>query len=135
MVHQMTHIRADVLDSIDALNHASVVEKMSWASARQTTRVEDTAYCLLGIFGINMPLLYGEGQRAFEWLQREILRTTTELTKLACMPGSVRMFPLVNESGHCKLLPAMCRSVREFRVCLIECIAESSLGEQPDIQS
>src|SRR3569833_2354037 len=83
MVHQMTHIRADVLDSIDALNHASVVEKMSWASARQTTRVEDTAYCLLGIFGVNMPLLYGEGDKAFARLQEEIIKESNDMSLFA----------------------------------------------------
>jgi hypothetical protein len=41
---------------------------MSWASEREPMRIEDTAYCLLGIFGVNMPLLYGEGERAFNRL-------------------------------------------------------------------
>ena len=35
---------------------------MSWASNRHTTRVEDQAYCLLGIFGVNMPMLCGEDE-------------------------------------------------------------------------
>lgn len=51
-----------------------VAKRMSWAAHRQTTRVEDMAYCLLGIFEINMPLLYGEGERAFIRLQEEIIR-------------------------------------------------------------
>jgi hypothetical protein len=38
------------------------------------TRIEDLAYCLLGIFNINMPLLYGEGPKAFRRLQEEIIR-------------------------------------------------------------
>jgi hypothetical protein len=63
------------LSSTDHLLHqASIAERMSWASRRTTTRPEDMAYCLLGIFGISMPLLYGEGQRAFTRLQEEILR-------------------------------------------------------------
>ncbi|KAK4208997.1 hypothetical protein QBC37DRAFT_451447 [Rhypophila decipiens] len=41
----------------------SVSQKMSWAATRQNTRIEDMAYCLLGLFDINMPLLYGEGPR------------------------------------------------------------------------
>ena len=53
----------------------SVATKMSWAALRETTRVEDTAYSLLGLFGINMPLLYGEGSKAFMRLQHEILQT------------------------------------------------------------
>ncbi|CAM1509606.1 Fc.00g033450.m01.CDS01 [Cosmosporella sp. VM-42] len=57
------------------LNQASVAERMSWASTRQTTRAEDMAYCLLGIFGVNMPMLYGEGEGAFVRLQEEILKT------------------------------------------------------------
>lgn len=53
----------------------SIASRMSWASRRRTSRVEDEAYCLLGLFGINMPLLYGEGRRAFRRLQEEIVRT------------------------------------------------------------
>ncbi|KAI0151814.1 heterokaryon incompatibility protein-domain-containing protein [Xylariaceae sp. FL1272] len=56
----------------------SVAQKMSWASGRLTTRVEDQAYCLLGIFGVNMPLLYGEGDKAFMRLQEEIMRTSDD---------------------------------------------------------
>ncbi|KAF2005451.1 hypothetical protein P154DRAFT_457426 [Amniculicola lignicola CBS 123094] len=48
---------------------------MSWASKRETTKVEDLAYCLMGIFSVNMPLLYGEGEKAFTRLQEEIIKT------------------------------------------------------------
>ena len=57
---------------------ASVAAKMSWASARKTTRMEDTAYCLMGLFGVNMPLLYGEGSKAFLRLQHEIILSTDD---------------------------------------------------------
>jgi hypothetical protein len=50
---------------------------------RQTTRVEDMAYCLLGIFDVNMPMIYGEGSRAFIRLQEEILKKTTDLSLFA----------------------------------------------------
>lgn len=53
---------------------ASVATRMSWLAKRQTTRIEDMAYCMLGIFDINMPLLYGEGHKAFRRLQEEIIR-------------------------------------------------------------
>jgi hypothetical protein len=46
---------------------------MSWASARTTTVLEDESYCLLGIFDVQMPLLYGEGAKAFQRLQKEII--------------------------------------------------------------
>jgi hypothetical protein len=47
---------------------------MSWAARRVTTREEDVAYCLLGLFDVNMPLLYGEGRRSLIRLQEQILR-------------------------------------------------------------
>ena len=56
------------------LRFFSVARKMSWASSRHTSREEDMAYCLLGIFDISMPLLYGEGSKAFIRLQEEILK-------------------------------------------------------------
>jgi hypothetical protein len=60
------------------LSRLSVARRMSWVANRQTTRLEDMAYCLLGIFGINMPLLYGEGMKAFIRLQEEILKITDD---------------------------------------------------------
>lgn len=64
---------------IPDLSVLSVAHRMAWAARRETTRPEDIAYCLLGIFNINMPLLYGEGQvRAFGRLQEEIMRRTED---------------------------------------------------------
>lgn len=60
-----------------------MAKRFAWASERKTTRIEDEAYSLLGLFSINMPLLYGEGQRAFTRLQEEIIRTQTDLSILA----------------------------------------------------
>ena len=57
---------------------ASIAQKMSWAANRQTTRIEDKAYCLLGLFDVNMPLLYGEGDKAFKRLQLEILQSSSD---------------------------------------------------------
>ncbi|KAI9150243.1 Vegetative incompatibility protein [Paramyrothecium foliicola] len=57
---------------------ASVAERMSWLSRRSTTRVEDMAYCMLGIFGLSIPLLYGEGTKAFLRLQEEIIRVSND---------------------------------------------------------
>ena len=61
----------------------SVAQRLAWASGRHTTRLEDQAYSLLGLFGVNMPLLYGEGSKAFKRLQTEILRANTDLSILA----------------------------------------------------
>ncbi|KAK0129725.1 hypothetical protein ONS96_000285 [Cadophora gregata f. sp. sojae] len=56
----------------------SVAQRMSWASKRTTTRTEDIAYSLLGIFGVNMPMLYGEGEKAFIRLQEEIMKHSND---------------------------------------------------------
>ncbi|KAI0478653.1 heterokaryon incompatibility protein-domain-containing protein [Xylariaceae sp. FL0804] len=66
------------------LSHLPACQKMCWAASRETKRDEDMAYCLLGIFDVNMPLLYGEGgKKAFRRLQEEIVRNTNDLTILA----------------------------------------------------
>ncbi|KAJ4401742.1 hypothetical protein N0V85_005459 [Neurospora sp. IMI 360204] len=65
------------------LRDTSVATKMSWAAGRQTTRVEDEAYCLLGLFDLHMPMLYGEGRKAFARLQQEIMKSTDDCTLLA----------------------------------------------------
>lgn len=65
------------------LSSFSVATRMSWAGWRTTTRVEDVAYSLLGLFDINMPLLYGEGSKAFQRLQEEIIQTSNDQSILA----------------------------------------------------
>jgi len=67
----------------ERFSDASVAERMSWAARRQTTRREDMAYCLLGLFGVCLPMLYGEGDRAFARLQEEIMRETDDCTLLS----------------------------------------------------
>lgn len=63
-----------------------IAEKMSWAAHRRTKRKEDAAYCLLGLFDVNMPLIYGEGSKAFQRLQEEIVKRNNDLTILAWDP-------------------------------------------------
>ena len=65
-------------DHLDRPKEASIATKMSWASRRHTSREEDMAYCLLGLFEINMPLLYGEGDNAFYRLQCEIIQSSAD---------------------------------------------------------
>jgi tetratricopeptide (TPR) repeat protein len=60
-----------------SLAEISVDERMSWVRDRKTKREEDMAYSMLGIFGVHMPLIYGEGRKkAFARLQREIKSTS-----------------------------------------------------------
>jgi hypothetical protein len=65
------------------LSDYSIAMRMSWASKRTTTRVEDMAYCLLGLFDVNMPMLYGEGERAFTRLQEEIMKNSDDQSLFA----------------------------------------------------
>ncbi|KAI6041053.1 heterokaryon incompatibility protein-domain-containing protein, partial [Pisolithus marmoratus] len=58
--------------------HPSVAQIFSWAAGRTTTREEDRAYSLLGLLGVHMPMLYGEGKNAFRRLQLEIIRTSND---------------------------------------------------------
>ncbi|KIW49903.1 hypothetical protein PV05_11538 [Exophiala xenobiotica] len=81
-ISSFTYIPQSVLLGGD-LDQESVATRMSWASTRRTTRVEDHAYCLLGIFNINMPLLYGEGERAFIRLQEEIIKVCIDYSLFA----------------------------------------------------
>ncbi|KAH7319320.1 hypothetical protein BKA65DRAFT_556744 [Rhexocercosporidium sp. MPI-PUGE-AT-0058] len=73
LLSEVTGIQLDVLVGELSPQDMSIAARMHWAAGRQTTRVEDIAYCLLGIFDVNMPLLYGEGRRAFIRLQEAIL--------------------------------------------------------------
>lgn len=66
----------------DLLSSFSVATRMTWARRRTTTRTEDIAYSLLGLFDVNIPLLYGEGARAFQRLQQEIIRTHNDQSVL-----------------------------------------------------
>ncbi|CAJ2509418.1 Uu.00g144440.m01.CDS01 [Anthostomella pinea] len=65
------------------LNSVSTATIMSWASRRETTREEDLAYCLMGLFDVNMPLFYGEKEKAFYRLQEEIIRRSDDQSILA----------------------------------------------------
>jgi len=79
----ITGIRQAVLTGAASLANLAVAEKMSWAAHRTTTRSEDAAYCLFGLFDVNMPLIYGEGHHAFRRLQEEIIRRSNDLTIFA----------------------------------------------------
>jgi hypothetical protein len=78
----VTGIQVEVLFGAK-LESFSVAQRMSWASKRETTRIEDETYCLMGIFGVNMPMLYGEGRRAFQRPQEEIIRNSNDHSILA----------------------------------------------------
>ncbi|KAI0702588.1 heterokaryon incompatibility protein-domain-containing protein, partial [Earliella scabrosa] len=82
-LERITGIPASILKFEQRLEEVSVARRMSWAANRKTTRIEDEAYCLMGIFGVSMSTLYGEGTRAFERLQQEIMRHSPDTTLFA----------------------------------------------------
>lgn len=69
---KVTGVPKRFLDSVP-VEKVSVAARMSWAAGRSLTRVEDRAYSLLGLFQVHMPLLYGEGNKAYIRLQEEIM--------------------------------------------------------------
>jgi len=72
-IEQITGIPRAFLLGWLGLHEASVAQRMSWAAGRVTKRKEDIAYSLLGIFGVMMPMIYGEGNQAFFRLQEAIM--------------------------------------------------------------
>jgi hypothetical protein len=82
-ISSITSIDKEYLTRTQPLSQASIAKRMSWVSRRKTTRTEDLAYCLLGIFDISMPLLYGEGDKAFLRLQEEIMKNSEDQSLFA----------------------------------------------------
>jgi len=104
----VTGIHEDILPGRN-LAEVSIADRMSWVSRRVTTRPEDMAYCLLGIFDINMPLLYGEDQKAFIRLQEEIIKVSNDHSIFAWK--SVPPFGDYDSSGLLALSPRMFRDI------------------------
>lgn len=88
-----------------------VAQIMSWAKGRETTRIEDRAYSLLGLFNVYIPMLYGEGERAFTRLQEEIIKQSGDQSLFAWAPWGTKhpnalarspdFFPYVDDcAGH-----------------------------------
>ncbi|KAL4082132.1 heterokaryon incompatibility protein-domain-containing protein [Scleroderma yunnanense] len=74
----ITRVPQHILTGGLSSSRPCVAQIMSWAAGRITTRVEDRAYSLLGLLDVNMPMLYGEGKKAFHRLQLEIIRTSND---------------------------------------------------------
>lgn len=105
VVHTITHIDTAVLLGAAEPRHCCVARRMSWAARRGATRAEDAAYALLGLFGIAMPLLYGEGgEGAFKRLQMEIIKSSDDQSVFAWNYGA-------------KSPPLLAPSPRHFSLC------------------
>ncbi|TBU53257.1 hypothetical protein BD310DRAFT_164073 [Dichomitus squalens] len=113
VIHEITLISRRILRHEDSLDTASIAQRMSWAAGRQTTRVEDQAYSLQGLLGINMHTLYGEGEQAFRRLQEEILTRYPDQSILAW--GTVANLPTASPNAH----PVDCHLTRKLSNSLL----------------
>lgn len=77
-IEDITGIPSSLLLSQSILSDFSIAQRMSWAATRETTRVEDRAYSLMGLFDVYMPTIYGEGRAAFRRLQEEIMKRSSD---------------------------------------------------------
>ncbi len=78
LIEKVTGIDRAVLTHKRSLKDFSLACRMSWAAGRKTCRVEDEAYSLMGLFGVYMPTIYGEGKHAFIRLQEEIVKKSPD---------------------------------------------------------
>jgi len=101
-ISTITNIPRDFLTGERGVSQACVAQRMFWASRRETTRAEDRAYSLMGLFNISMPVIYGEGlEKAFERLQREIVTKTTDQSILAWHRPDTVSHSLLAQSPDC----------------------------------
>jgi len=82
-IEDCTGIPAGILSGEDDFEAFSIAQRLSWAAKRTTSRIEDRAYSLLGMFGIHMPLIYGERENAFIRLQEEIMKVSDDQSLFA----------------------------------------------------
>ncbi|SPQ18241.1 365ea253-c014-47d6-9621-6abcaff281c0 [Thermothielavioides terrestris] len=132
LVETITGIPTSFLLGITELHHASVAQRMSWASRRVTKRPEDIAYCLLGIFGVSMPMIYGEGDKAFRRLQEQIMKDIGDDSILAWDLGAEGpdpgdRSPVVFGTA---LAPAPSHFANSGRVVVVDHSADSSFEIQ-----
>lgn len=82
----VTSIGRAVLRDPSRLSEYSIAKRISWASTLRASRTEDKAFSLMGLLGVNMPIVYGEGDKAFVRLQEEVLRDTKDFSLFAWRP-------------------------------------------------
>ena len=81
LITEITGIDDDALTNFDPTSRdITIRQRMSWAAHRKTTELEDIAYCLMGIFNVHFPVMYGEGENAFVRLQTEIMAVSDDPT-------------------------------------------------------
>ena len=95
---KLVHVLADITGiprdalQVTPLSHFNIDQRMKWSEGRKTTRQEDLAYSLLGIFDIQMSLFYGEGrERAFERLKKKIRKSQEAVGPIPQEPEPVAL--------------------------------------------
>ncbi|KAH0429807.1 het domain protein [Colletotrichum camelliae] len=116
LISQVTGIPWDVLAGFKELHKASVAQRMSWTARRRTKRIEDVAYSLLGIFGVNIPMIYGEGGQAFIRLQEEIIRKIKDDSILAWRPSKQRKISPSTATSN-RFGSILAQSPKDFACC------------------
>ncbi|KAI2777450.1 HET-domain-containing protein [Daldinia loculata] len=111
LLSDITNIPKKALDTGDFSKFCAAA-RLAWAANRKTTRVEDVAYSLLGLLEVNMPLLYGEGDKAFLRLQEEIIKSRNDDSLLA---WGYRLRP--NERPKIYADNVLARSPSDFTHC------------------
>lgn len=82
-----------------------VRSRLLWAARRTTTKVEDMAYCLLGIFDVSLPAIYGEGPRAFLRLQEELIKRTGDMSLFDWCGRSSSLNSFLAYKPECFMVP------------------------------
>ncbi|KAF2972352.1 hypothetical protein GQX73_g1355 [Xylaria multiplex] len=108
LLAEITRVDEKYLLYAQDIRSASVAQRMAAVADRTTTRPEDIAYCLLGLFNVNMPLLYGEGAMAFVRLQEEIMKVSDDhsifaWTWIAELTGRTNMKVIAARRGSLSL--------------------------------
>ena len=96
LLEGVTRIPQRILTRKEYYCNTSVANRMLWAAKRRTTRAEDQAYCLMGLFDVTMPIIYGEGARAFQRLQQKIMKHGFDMSLFAWGPW-FRSTPLLDQ--------------------------------------
>ncbi|CAI6331989.1 unnamed protein product [Periconia digitata] len=112
LISTITGIPRSVLMGTEELSEVAAAVKFSWAAKRHTTRIEDAAYCLLGLLGVNMPLLYGEGDKAFVRLQQAVISGSDDISMLSW--GCGLTWEAIEEIGPESVLANSPSAFREY---------------------
>ncbi|KAI1764461.1 HET-domain-containing protein [Hypoxylon sp. FL1150] len=115
LLSEITNIPEEALETGD-FSQFCAAARLAWAADRNTTRLEDRAYSLLGLLEVHMPLLYGEGNKAFQRLQEEVIKSRDDDSLLAWGYGLVsKIHPTVHTDSVLAQSPSDFRHCHNFR--------------------